>query len=609
MLDPPMFGAEENYSFSSLQVNISPLIDRTLSSLGYSGMSHIDRHDDPLSITVLICISHLLLGTDPGKFYLGETREWCNLHPFSLLLFHGKGPHGGTQAIALGEPDPSEKRINLILYPRREFVNRTTPLLLPCYQQQQLADYSFFADGAASFGNEQYHRSWCGRELFRHLIKANKEYGPCIEDSKLQQAFTAFTGSPKRYIDPESPQGVAITQTIKAANDLMESVRPPWVDSRNAGYKGTEARSAAIRTPELANTPRSTRQTSKQSGSSTAQIQSPAENLPADTRQSTREMPKQSGILNASEKRTDITIEGPRSSARISPSVTQIAVSTSGKTANSRSSTKPRKATKADLKAAVVEAPVLDVDDVPKIETDDDLEYDMESRAPSPSGDTIEEILHGHPLFQLTEMNAQVVATQNKANQLATKFSKRAPQLSLDFHSKTRSKLPDTEGLTIVEQLIQLGELCQWVTQKTEHLWFYRRAMDEQFFLDLLKAEPLFDTPQLVSIFQNEDRNKGAGVCSRSLMDKVVLMVNKMMDKASCGEGAEEEMVFDPVDILRSQHQPKFCSAVKVRLRPYTAKTPYHHMAHHFREVSPPISKTDLDCVSYVLCIVIGNVS
>ena len=30
MLDPPTFGAEENYSFSSLQVNISPLTKRNL---------------------------------------------------------------------------------------------------------------------------------------------------------------------------------------------------------------------------------------------------------------------------------------------------------------------------------------------------------------------------------------------------------------------------------------------------------------------------------------------------------------------------------------------------------------------------------------------------
>jgi len=37
----------------------------------------------------------------------------------------------------------------------------------------------------------------------------------------------------------------------------------------------------------------------------------------------------------------------------------------------------------------------------------------------------------------------------------------------------------------------------------------------------------------------------------------------------------KEEMVFDLVEILQSTHQLKFYSAVKVRLRLYTAKTPY----------------------------------
>jgi len=161
MLDPPNFGAEENYSFSGLQINISPLTETDLSSLGYSGTIHIDRHDDPMSITLLICMSYLEPSTDPGKFYNGETREWCTLYPFSIVLFRGNGPHGGTQAIASGEPLHTEKRINLILYPRKEFLNRTLPIRYPCYTSQQLADYSFFTDGGACFGTDEYHKSWC----------------------------------------------------------------------------------------------------------------------------------------------------------------------------------------------------------------------------------------------------------------------------------------------------------------------------------------------------------------------------------------------------------------------------------------------------------------
>jgi len=143
-----------------------------------------------------------------------------------VLIFRGTGPHAGTQAIPLGEPDDSEKRINLVLYPRKEFVNRTLDLLYPCYNSQQVADYSFFNDGEACFGTKEYHQSWCSRELFRHLISANDKYGRNVDDSALQQAFTAFTGSARQYIDRNSPQGKAITKSIADANELMESLRP-----------------------------------------------------------------------------------------------------------------------------------------------------------------------------------------------------------------------------------------------------------------------------------------------------------------------------------------------------------------------------------------------
>jgi hypothetical protein len=104
MLDAPLFGSPDNYSFSTIQVNISPLSITDLSSLGYSGRSHTDRHDDAMSLTLLVCISKIADTTDPSKFYIGETREWCTLYPFSLLIFRGTGPHGGTQARAQGQP-------------------------------------------------------------------------------------------------------------------------------------------------------------------------------------------------------------------------------------------------------------------------------------------------------------------------------------------------------------------------------------------------------------------------------------------------------------------------------------------------------------------------
>jgi hypothetical protein len=236
LLDPPLFGSEENYSFSTMQINISPLTKCDLSSLGYSGMTHIDQHDDPMSITLLMCISYLSPETDPGKFYIGETREWYALKPFSLILFRGTGPHQGTQAIPVGEPTAKEKRINLIQYPRREFLNRDRRIIYP-WEPEQPADYSFFSDGGACFGTEEYHRSWCTRELFREMITENKKYGRHIEDSRLQEAFKDITGSTKRYIDPDSDEGKAIKTSITTSNDLLKSLVPTFKKPRQQKRK------------------------------------------------------------------------------------------------------------------------------------------------------------------------------------------------------------------------------------------------------------------------------------------------------------------------------------------------------------------------------------
>lgn len=74
------------------------------------------------------------------------------------------------------------------------------------------------------------------------------------------------------------------------------------------------------------------------------------------------------------------------------------------------------------------------------------------------------------------------------------------------------------DGATIVEQLIQLAEHCQWTTQKSQHISFYHRALQEHLYLTLLKVEPLLDLTTLTRLFKNKDRNKGASVCSRALI-------------------------------------------------------------------------------------------
>jgi hypothetical protein len=136
------------------------------------------------------------------------------------------GPHAGTQAIPRAKPKDWEKRINLILYPRREFVNRENKIQYPCYEKTRLSDYSFFFDGEACFGTDEYHRAWCTKELFRHFLVQNQEHGRPLEDSDIQQVYRIITGSDEVYIGPDSEQGKGILTRVAKANDLLHKIRP-----------------------------------------------------------------------------------------------------------------------------------------------------------------------------------------------------------------------------------------------------------------------------------------------------------------------------------------------------------------------------------------------
>ena len=199
-------------------------------------------------------------------------------------------------------------------------------------------------------------------------------------------------------------------------------------------------------------------------------------------------------------------------------------------------------------------------------------------------------------------MNSEFANIKRKAQALPFKFTNRARQFGV-LQTRSGSHLPPiTDGLTVVEQLIQLGERCHWVAQKCEHLWFYRRALDEYLISTLLIVKPLFDIGKLTHVFQNQYRNDGAGVCSSALLNKVESIVNRMIAKTECSDYTEETELVDPADILGAQYQPKFCAPVQVKLRPYAGKDYCKHMALHFREVCDLLSsKADLvDRVSHV---------
>lgn len=95
-----------------------------------------------------------------------------------------------------------------------------------------------------------------------------------------------------------------------------------------------------------------------------------------------------------------------------------------------------------------------------------------------------------------------------------------------------------------------------------------------------MQVGPLFDHDELVSIFAKSNRNQGAGLCSRALMDKIVSMVNNASRKQE-----KEVVIFDPKELFGRQYQPKFCATVEVTVRPFRGHDAYAHMAHHFGEV------------------------
>jgi hypothetical protein len=689
MLDAPLFGSPDNYSFSTIQVNISPLSTTNLSSLGYSGRSHTDRHDDPMSLTLLICISNLADTTDPGKFYIGETREWCTLYPFSLLIFRGTGPHGGTQATPQGPPKEWEKRINLILYPRREFINRTLPVQYPCYEKTRLSDYSFFHDGAACFGNPEYHTSWAKRELFRHFEVATKPYGPRFKSSELQTMYRVIAGRTKRYIDPNSAEGVRITKDIETANKIMGDVRPQWKDARKqcgrkAGQSTAQPETLVVESPmQPESSSRKTKQAATIQFQSTQAASTPdiiAETIPPSllspskiTRSISKTIVVPAVMSQRTTRRTSnttVTIpvasdsgvsEGlARTTASIVPS-TQTSIST-GRRAPKALETTPAitasgskvsaitrpaaalvtpksRTTRSQKKQGTVEV-LIEIDndqdqdqsmedsgnnstvaegsDSDELHTEDSdsddwdnghLTDNIRDATPSIEKSTPNEtalklvhyttvdnsvvepacrsdlasILQKTSLFNESELRWQQADLVSEGLLLRQQYRGRKPSVQNVLPNPSSLKLPETNGPTLVEQLMQLGERCQWITQKHEAIKGYLRALDEHLLLTLLGVEQLFDSRYLKRLF--ECRWSGAGICTKRLMDKVEEMVRKSMNNSKAGDTRDETFQFNVKEILGSQYQPKFCVSVEITMKPYDGKDEYRHMAQHFREV------------------------
>jgi hypothetical protein len=192
-------------------------------------------------------------------------------------------------------------------------------------------------------------------------------------------------------------------------------------------------------------------------------------------------------------------------------------------------------------------------------------------------------ILQKTSLFNESELRWQQADLVSEGLLLRQQYRRRKPSAQDVLPNPSSLKLPETNGPTLVEQLMQLGERCQWITQKHEAIKSYLRALDEHLLLTLLGVEQLFDLQYLERLFKC--RQNGAGICTKRLMDKVEEMVRKSKNNSKAGDTRDETFQFNVKEILGSQYQPKFCISVEVTMKPYDGKNEYHHMAQHFREV------------------------
>jgi len=89
------------------------------------------------------------------------------------------------------------------------------------------------------------------------------------------------------------------------------------------------------------------------------------------------------------------------------------------------------------------------------------------------------------PLFNVSQLERALELLKDKVKLCPRKFrDSRMPRISSksDF-GRVRSARPlaETLGMTLMEELIQLGEVRYWINQMNEHLWLYQSTLSQTF--------------------------------------------------------------------------------------------------------------------------------
>ena len=201
----------------------------------------------------------------------------------------------------------------------------------------------------------------------------------------------------------------------------------------------------------------------------------------------------------------------------------------------------------------------------------------------------IAKLIVSNPLFDPSQLQNELDMLKSRASLCPSKFrNSRMPQMSNKANLgrvASALPLPVTDGEILVEELIELGELCYWASQKNEHAWLYQRALSENLYNALIRLGPLFDLARVKRIFES---SIGAGICSKKLIEAINNMVgvaNKRVGEANKRGAKDNIFIFDATKILGDRFQPKFCSSVQIVMNPYHGSDTCAHKAQHFREV------------------------
>ena len=212
-------------------------------------------------------------------------------------------------------------------------------------------------------------------------------------------------------------------------------------------------------------------------------------------------------------------------------------------------------------------------------------------------------ILLNTDLFNISTLKIELETLKGRANLCPSKFrDTRLPYMTSKSNFgrvPSALPLPHTEGPTLVEEMIHLGELCHWITQKNEHIWLYQRALSQKFYEAMIQLHPIFDLVRLKLLFKE---SVGAAICSKKLIDAIEIMIDWGNAPGSSGK----VFTFNAKEILGEQFQEKFCSSVEVVMKPYRGRDIYGHKAQHFREVFLWLTKLNLDCLSDVFPLAIA---